>query len=559
MKKTIFKHLIASALALGLLSSCGPSGPVINSAAISNPTSMSAKANTSDDVLKGWGHKDLMTDSLPGMSVEKAYTEILNDYKGGETVTVAVIDAGTDIEHEDLKNNIWVNKDEVAGNNKDDDNNGYVDDIHGWNFLGELVNENLEFVRILREMKPKFEGKTESDIADADKADFKLYQKAQGQYDKDFKKAEQSAQYYNSLKKSLSNFRDDVRESSGKQNLTLEDIKKFEPSGQQQQQIKMRVTQIMKQEPEFSKIMDQLDGGIKHFQDQLDYNLNKDFVGREKIGDDENDITDTEYGNANVMGPQADKENILHGTHVAGIIGAERNNGIGMNGVAKNVKIMVVRAVPNGDEYDKDIALGIRYAVDNGAKVINTSFGKYYSTHPDWVLDAIKYAAKNDVLIVNASGNEGQNIDDDENHVYPDDRLNSKMKEVADNFVSVGALNYEYGENLIASFSNYGQEEVDVFAPGNQIWSTTPNDEYEFLQGTSMASPEVAGVAAVIRSVYPKLSAPQVKKVLMQSGLMTTQKVRVGGSEGELHPFNELSKSGKMVNLYNALIMASKM
>ena len=559
MKKTIFKHLIASALALGLLSSCGPSGPVINSAAISNPTSMSAKANTSDDVLKGWGHKDLMTDSLPGMSVEKAYTEILNDYKGGETVTVAVIDAGTDIEHEDLKNNIWVNKDEVAGNNKDDDNNGYVDDIHGWNFLGELVNENLEFVRILREMKPKFEGKTESDIADADKADFKLYQKAQGQYDKDFKKAEQSAQYYNSLKKSLSNFRDDVRESSGKQNLTLEDIKKFEPSGQQQQQIKMRVTQIMKQEPEFSKIMDQLDGGIKHFQDQLDYNLNKDFVGREKIGDDENDITDTEYGNANVMGPQADKENILHGTHVAGIIGAERNNGIGMNGVAKNVKIMVVRAVPNGDEYDKDIALGIRYAVDNGAKVINTSFGKYYSTHPDWVLDAIKYAAKNDVLIVNASGNEGQNIDDDENHVYPDDRLNSKMKEVADNFVSVGALKYEYGENLIASFSNYGQEEVDVFAPGNQIWSTTPNDEYEFLQGTSMASPEVAGVAAVIRSVYPKLSAPQVKKVLMQSGLMTTQKVRVGGSEGELHPFNELSKSGKMVNLYNALIMASKM
>jgi subtilisin family serine protease len=226
-----------------------------------------------------------------------------------------------------------------------------------------------------------------------------------------------------------------------------------------------------------------------------------------------------------------------------------------MDGVANNVEIMVVRAVPDGDEYDKDIALAIRYAVNNGAKVINTSFGKYYSPHPEWVWDAIKYAADKDVLIVNAAGNEGINLD--QTLVYPNDQKETGA-EISDTFLTVGALNTSYGQEMVASFSNYGVSNVDVFAPGVKIWATTPLNTYEYLQGTSMAAPAVAGVAAVIRSYFPKLSAKQVKQILMNSGLSSKTKVVLGGDESNQEVFSTVSKSGNMVNLYNALIMASK-
>ena len=302
--------------------------------------------------------------------------------------------------------------------------------------------------------------------------------------------------------------------------------------------------------------IENLTEGVEHFTNQLNYNLNPEFDGRSVVGDDVDNFDDRDYGNNKVMGPNADKKGIKHGTHVAGIIAAERNNGKGMNGVAKNVEIMAIRAVPDGDEYDKDIALAIRYAVDNGAKVINTSFGKYYSTHPEWVWDAIKYAASKDVLIVNAAGNEG--IDLDEKPVYPNDQV-ANSEEIADNFITIGALNYEYGSNLVANFSNYGKNNVDAFAPGVKIWATTPNNKYEYLQGTSMAAPAVAGVAALIRSYYPKLKAAQVKNILMDSGLNTTTSVILGGEQTNSKPFSDISKSGKMVNLYNALILADKM
>jgi subtilisin family serine protease len=256
-----------------------------------------------------------------------------------------------------------------------------------------------------------------------------------------------------------------------------------------------------------------------------------------------------------VSGPTKDKEDVKHGTHVAGIIAATRNNNIGINGVANNVKIMAIRAVPDGDEYDKDVALAIRYAVNNGAKVLNTSFGKGYSPKRDWVWDAIKYAASKDVLIVNAAGNEG--LDLDTKMVYPNDQTPQNSTEIVDNVLTVGALNYEYGSGLVAGFSNFGKSNVDVFAPGTKIWSTTPNNTYEYLEGTSMAAPAVAGVAAIIRSYYPKLSATQVKNIIMNSGVSTKATVVV--SENTLNKkFTDLSVSGKMVNLYNALILAEK-
>jgi subtilisin family serine protease len=229
-----------------------------------------------------------------------------------------------------------------------------------------------------------------------------------------------------------------------------------------------------------------------------------------------------------------------------------------MNGIANNVEIMSIRAVPNGDEYDKDIALGIRYAVDNGAGIINASFGKSFSPYAEWVYDAIKYAASKDVLIVHAAGNDGKDLDLPENANYPNDQV-ANGPEIADNVITVGALDSKYGSEMVASYSNYGAINVDVLAPGSDIYSTNPENKYEFHNGTSFAAPGVSGVAALIRSQYPKLTAPQVKKILMDSGQTTTTAVILSGDNSSSLPFNKVTRSGKMVNAFNALIMADKM
>ena len=297
---------------------------------------------------------------------------------------------------------------------------------------------------------------------------------------------------------------------------------------------------------------DDIQSAKDYVYDQIDYNLNKDFDARKQVGDNPEDITDKKYGNNIVY--SKDRKDSLHGTHVAGIIAQVRNNGIGGDGVADNVEIMPVRAVPNGDEYDKDIALAIRYAVDNGAKVINGSFGKDFSPHAEWVYDAIKYAASKDVLVVHAAGNDSKNIDTEPN--FPTDVVDGK--EIADNVLTIGALNYNYGEKMVAKFSNFGQQNVDVFAPGVKIYATIPGNKYKYLQGTSMASPNAAGVAALIRSYYPNLKAGQVKQILMQSGTAIGFDVKVGEEQVKI-PFSTTCVSGKIVNAYNALKMAEEM
>jgi len=557
MKRAFIKPTLAAALAAVFAASCGTTGPTITSTPIENIDQQPLKtSDLNEDQLKAWAGSDLVTDTIPGMSVQKAYDEIIKDFQG-KTVIVGVVDSGVDIEHEDLKNVIWTNEDEIPGNGIDDDKNGYVDDIHGWNFLGNTIEENLEYVRILKNLKPKYDGKDSSDIAEVNKEEFALYEKAQKEYDEEYSEISRNVNYYNQLSQQIASARAAVSEKLGKEDFTKEELMAMEAEETSLQQQKGLLLNIMNNGGEdLDDVASQIQGGIDYYQGRLDSHLNLELEGR-KTGDNPDDLTDTNYGNNDLDGPDPEKADAKHGTHVAGIIAAERNNGIGMNGVARNIKIMAVRAVPDGDEYDKDIALGIRYAVDNGAKVINTSFGKYYSTHPEWVVDAIKYAAEKDVLIVNAAGNDA--LDMDATRIYPNDQTPDNNEEIADNFLTVGASNFDYGSDLVARFSNYGQTNVDVFAPGTKIWSTTPNDEYEFLQGTSMASPAVAGVAAMIRSLYPKLSAAEVKEVLMKSGLASPQEVMVGGNSDDIRPFAELSVSGRMVNMYNALIMASKM
>jgi len=552
----IFKPFLIITTAAIVLTSCGGSVAPILSTPISNIDTLPLKVTpTEGDALKTWGAADLVTDTIPGMSTDKAYNEILNTRKG-TNVIVAVIDSGIDIEHEDLKNVIWVNKDEIPNNGKDDDKNGYIDDIHGWNFLGDIVAENLEYTRYIKKLGPKFKGKSESSISAADREDYAIYKKALAEYEKEVQDVTANKARYEGILSQVKPAHSAMSKKFGKEDYTVKDLSSIEnPSEAEQAQIAV-LSQMLGFADSVPDAIEQLNGGVEYFGGRLESHFNLEENYRSVLGDNPDDITDTNYGNNDVDGPDPKKEDAMHGTHVAGIIAAQRNNSVGMNGVAGNVKIMVVRAVPDGDEYDKDIALAIRYAVDNGAKVINTSFGKYYSPNPEWVWDAIKYASDNDVLIVNAAGNEGINLDTVQ--VYPNDQEGTGA-EIGDTFITIGALNYKYGSEMVANFSNYGKSSVDLFAPGVRIWATIPLDNYRYLQGTSMASPNVAGVAAVIRSYYPKLSAKQVKQVLMNSGLSSNSPVMLGGDESNTDNFKNISKSGKMVNLYNALIMASKM
>ncbi|MFH6603134.1 S8 family peptidase [Maribacter algicola] len=494
-------------------------------------------SDLTDAEKKNWGHLDLISDTIPGMSVDKAYKEIIGSKKG-QQVIVAVLDSGIDLDHEDLDGVLWTNKGERPGNGKDDDNNGYIDDIHGYNFLGESYNEQLEAARIVK-LK----------LGDA-----ALQAKAKAKVDEGYTKAVQNKQQYEQILKAVKNADAAVKKHLGKSDYTKKDVSGIKPKDEAMQQHVAVLMQMYTFKDTIPEVIEELGEGIKYFSDQANYNYNVDFDGRKVVGDDPYDINSRAYGNGN---PKNRVDDESHGTHVAGIIAAERNNGKGANGVANNVAIMSIRAVPNGDEYDKDIALGIRYAVDNGAKIINGSFGKSFSPNAQWVYDAIKYAADNDVLFVHAAGNDGANLDDPANPNFPNDQVNNGA-EIADNVITVGALDPKYGSEMVASYSNYGKVNVDVFAPGTDIYSTYPNNEYGYSPGTSMAAPAVAGVAALIRSQYPKLTASQVKHIIMESGLAPKAKVILGGDASKVGQLNEISTSGKIVNAYNALIMASQ-
>ena len=495
------------------------------------------KGNLTEIELKRWSHLDLDKDSIPGMSVDKVYSELLKGKKS-VPIIVGILDSGVDIEHEDLKSVVWTNKKEIAGNGIDDDKNGYIDDIHGWNFLGNITKENYEYQRI---------------INDKSLVDEATYLEAKKINDDKIEEANQAKSQIERALNGTTKADETLVKLLGKPTYTAEDLDAIDSKEPEVIQSKAIMKQMLAYGLSVAdlkkEIQKELDTYIKVLSGE---NLKTNY--RKVLGDNPEDIKDVKYGDNNVMGP--DKKEILHGTHVAGIVAQVRNNNVGGDGIANNVQILTVRAVPDGDEYDKDIALGIRYAVDNGAKVINGSFGKAFSPHKQWVYDAIKYAESKDVLIVHAAGNDAKDIDKENN--FPNDS-DDKKTEFADNMITIGALNYEYGANVVADFSNYGKLNVDVFAPGVKIYASTPNNEYQFLQGTSMASPNVAGVAALIRSYYPTLSAKQVKHILMDSGTAITTKVTVGGDEKDSRQFSDLSKSGKILNAYNAMVLADKM
>ena len=508
------------------------------------------------DVPKGWHLLDQTDSGYYGISIDKAYQFVKSKNLKSTPVIVAVIDSGVDTLHEDLKSVLWRNPKEIPGNGIDDDKNGYVDDIYGWNFLGgrdgrNVEKDSYEAARVYHKLKSKWE---EKDIASgtlsADETkEYKMWLKAKFDIVGEINPLEviQVKRMYKDLKLGDSIIRKDIE----KEEYNCKDLSDYTATSEKAKKVKAILLNICKgnDNDDISNVMilDELEGDINKFE-AVD-KAPKDYR-TEIVKDNYYDFNDKFYGNNNVM---VSNTAALHGTHVSGIIGAARNNGVGMDGIADNVKIMTVRAVPDGDEHDKDIALAIRYAADNGAKVINMSFGKGFSPEKKWVDDAVKYAESKGVLLVHAAGNSHQNLDTTYNFPTPVFEEGTR----ADNWITVGASGDPKAGGLTASFSNYGKKEVDVFAPGVRIYSTVPGgNTYQNLQGTSMASPVVAGLAAFIMEYYPKLTPQQVKMVIEKSSQDPGVKVKDPGT-GEEVSLGDLSKSGGVINAYEAIRLAS--
>lgn len=515
---------------------------------------------------KKWYQLSPDKDGVYGIDLSDAY-EFLKDKKS-TPIIVAVIDGGVDTLHEDLKNILWHNSKEIAGNGIDDDHNGYVDDIYGWNFLGNKNGENIEKEsdersRVYYKNRSRFENKDiDPDTLSAnDKWLYQEWQKAASEMDIS-SEDQMEAMMMSAILQTLNKQNDVLVKEMGKDTFSMDELEQYTPQTSKTKQAKLvflNSTKMMQLEPEATNVSILKD--LKEYTDQKKQAIeNKTVAPPDRraliVKDDYMNFNDRYYGNPDVMGPDPE-----HGTHVSGIIAAQRNNGKGIDGIADNVKIMMLRAVPNGDEYDKDIALSIRYAVDNGAKVINMSFGKSYSPQKYWVDSAVRYAEEHDVLLIQAAGNDNKNVDSTDNFPNPV-FLDNKQK--ATNYITVGASSDDKitSGKMVAYFSNYGKELVDVFAPGVKIYSCMPGgNQYGYHDGTSMAAPVVAGIAALIRSYYPALTAQQVAYCIengvdhLPADLDMVNKP--GLDESDIVTMESLSKFGGIVNAEKALEIAN--
>lgn len=506
-----------------------------------------------EEVPKGWHLKDKTKDGFYGISLNQAYEFVKG--KKSKPVIVAVIDSGVDTLHEDLKPVLWRNPKEIPGNGKDDDKNGYVDDIYGWNFIGGKDGKNVkedsyEAARVYHRFKDKYEGK-EVNVAVLSLEEAEEYET--------WKKAKENVvgevdismlEYLKTLQTNILKGDSVVRRELGKEEYQCTELETYTTASPDALKLKITLLALCKANNSMEisnvQILDELSGEIRKVEAVKTAPRN---YRAEIVKDNYSDFNDRFYGNNDVMANTP-----LHGTHVSGIIAAARSNKVGIDGIADNVKIMSIRAVPDGDEHDKDIALGIRYAVDNGAQIINMSFGKSFSPEKNWVDEAVEYAKSKGVLLVHAAGNDSKNIDTTWNFPSP---VYKKTGKKATNWITVGASGEPKAGSLAAVFSNYGKDEVDVFAPGWKIYSTLPGrNMYGNLQGTSMASPVVAGLAAFILSYYPDLSAEQLKYVIEKSAIVPEIKVKKPGSD-EMVTLTDISKTGGVINAYEAIKLAS--
>ena len=479
-----------------------------------------------------WQLLDLDEDRVPGVSATRAYRELLAGRTPQRSVIVAVIDGGVDTAHVDLRERLWRNADETAGNGVDDDGNGYVDDVYGWNFIGGADGQNVEHetLEVTRLHADCLEGEPSTtrwscpEIAQA--------------YDERRMEVEQTLQQIQQIDAALQVMVPMLREALGGAEPNAENVEALQPTTPNVQQARSVFLQL----DAAGITPEDLAEAQESYEGLLTYGLDTEFETRHIVGDDLEDGSERLYGNADVMGPDAS-----HGTHVAGIIGAVRDNGIGIDGIAP-VQLMTLRAVPDGDERDKDVANAIRYAVDNGAHIINMSFGKAFSPRKSLVDEAVRYADERGVLMIHAAGNDGEDLETETN--FPNRAYEGGGQ--ASNWIEVGAANWSV-ESLAAQFSNYGRTRVDVFAPGVDILSTVPGSEFEREDGTSMAAPVVSGVAAMLMAYFPDLSAPEVRRIILDSSVKYVDQTVPQPGSGEPVPFGVLSVTGGVVNAYEAV------
>src|SRR5882757_869077 len=483
-----------------------------------------------NDVPKGWHLMDKTTDGYYGVSADKAYKFLKSKKLKSKTVIVAVIDSGIDTAQEDLKPILWTNPKEIPGNGIDDDHNGYVDDIHGWNFIGgkdgrNVSSDSYEAARVYYALKTKWEGKDvdETKLSESDKNEYAMYVKAKQKVVGDIDPSQSFI--IKRMQTSLLKGDSIIRKELGKEEYSCADLQNYTTTNSSANSTKKLLIGLCQANSSNDitnqQIIEELAGDVRKIDDA---SIPPEEYRKEIVGDDETNLNDRNYGNKDLMATTA-----MHGTHCSGIIAAVRGNGKGMDGVADNVRIMMVRAVPDGDEHDKDIANAIRYAVDNGAQVISMSFGKDFSPQKQWVDDAVRYAESKNVLLVHAAGNDAKDVDTADNFPNP---VFIDGKGRANNVITVGASGDPKSGGLTASFSNYGKKEVDVFSPGVQIYSTLPGgNKYGNLQGTSMACPLVAGIAALTLEYFPTLSAKQLKYVIEKSAVAPSQKVNKPGTD----------------------------
>ncbi len=482
-----------------------------------------------------------------GIALHQAYSLLDSTARSPKKVVVAIIDSGSDVDHEDLKDNIWINNDEVVGNMLDDDANGYVDDVFGWNFIGgqDSSHVNYDTYELTRlyvkglELFSVFD--TLTNIPDSLTDEYLQFKDIEEEFEAERSSLESELIQIKQLQQNIESilfFLGETSLDSVEVNNYLSD--EIEPSMQMQEALGF--VALLQDNGINEQLIDEY---IEQIGVQLEYGYNISFDPRSIVGDDYEDLDNRFYGNSDVKGPDYD-----HGTHVAGIIAANRDNNIGAIGITQ-VELMIIRAVPNGDERDKDVANAIRYAVDNGADVINMSFGKSYSPELFYVQQAIEYAAQNEVLMVHAAGNDGANIDSVANYPSPifSDGSSSPY------LITVGASGWQGVNELAASFSNYGASTVDLFAPGVDIYSTMPNQEYELSNGTSMAAPVVSGVFALLMQYFPEYSPLEIKEIIVSSVVKTDEQIMLPGQslEAQYVPFDSLSKHGGIVNAYRAV------
>ncbi len=521
-----------------LLGACAPGQQTVSTA----PTPVSPPASPApvpDAAPDNWWLLDRFGNGVFGTSAERAYQELIGDRQPARSVVVAIIDSGIDIHHEDLNANIWVNEDEIAGNGIDDDGNGYVDDVYGWSFIGgpggDVHHDTYEVARLYRDCRDR--GALDTPVCSAIAADF----------ENERAEAAELLDQYQNISVAFDLFETLLRAQLGVDSLTRAAVAGLQTTRPDLRQAQQAWLQLTDQGVTAKMLAD----GVESLSGRVEYGLNPDYDSRGLVGDDYSNPNERIYGSNSVEGPDPS-----HGTHVAGIVGAIRGNGIGIDGLAPNPRIMVIRAVPDGDERDKDVANAIRYAVDNGAHIINMSFGKGYSPEKSVVDEAVRYADSRGVLMVHAAGNDATNQDDEAS--FPN-RFYEDGGEAA-LWIEVGASDWGDANALAAPFTNYSPSRVDVFAPGVEILSTTPDNQYERNQGTSMASPVVAGVAALIMSYYPELTAAQVKQVILETATRyADQNVQLPGGAGGVRPFGQLSLTGGVVNAYAALQRAAEL